>query len=63
MKLLKIKYKIGCLFGKNEEEKNLFFKSLYAFKRTDCIFYNEQLHDLRYDELEQFNCWILDNKY
>lgn len=54
--------KKSCLSDKTELQKNHFFKSLYKFKETDVIFYNEQLHDLNKDDLEEFNCWIFNNE-
>ncbi len=59
----KILPKKSCLHGKTEKQKCDFFQSLYKCKNKDVIFYNEQLRDLKYDEMEQFNMWIFNNKY
>jgi len=48
----------GCLNGKSEKEKKIFFASLFNFIKTDLVFYNEQLHDLQPHELDEFNEWI-----
>lgn len=51
--------KNGCLHNKTPQQKKSFFTSLLNFKDKDIVFYNEQLRDLKDNEANEFNKWIL----
>lgn len=49
--------KKGCLHGKNQEEKNEFFKSLVEFNESDRAFFEQQHNDLLPHEQKEFLEW------
>lgn len=51
--------KKGCLYGKTEEEKISFFKSLSGFAISDKQFFREQWADLLPHEQKEFHNWVI----
>lgn len=48
----------GCLYGKTQQQKEDFFRSLTNFSYTDEQFFKEQCMDLQYHELKQFEEYL-----
>lgn len=53
------KKKRGCLYGKTQQEKIDFFRSLSEFAIKDNIFFEQQYWDLLDDERREFGEWVI----
>ena len=47
-------YNRGVLYGKTDQQKKDFFNGLMKFYKTDPVFFEEQVNDLKSHELTQF---------